>query len=77
MTLLHNFKFSLYQTLSYEKQKGQVPTLHLYCTSYVCQLIIVYCIFCLPDIIRKNITQFFQVGDVKQGNLLIYQSVEV
>ena len=75
MILLNNFKFSLYQYLSYEKQKGQVPTLHVYCTSYVCYLIIVYC--CLPDIIRKNITQFFQVGDVEQGNLLIYQSVEV
>ena len=36
-----------------------------------------YCIFCLPDIIRKNVTQFFQVCDVEQGNLLIYQSAEV
>ena len=35
------------------------------------------CILCLPNIVRKNVTQFFEVCDVEQGNLLIYQSTEV
>ena len=31
----------------------------------------------LPDIGREDTAELFQVGDVEQGNLLIYQSVEV
>ena len=31
----------------------------------------------LPDISREDMAEFFQVGDVEQGNLLIYQSAEV
>ena len=31
----------------------------------------------LPDIRREDMAEIFQVGDVEQGNLLIYQSVEV
>ena len=31
----------------------------------------------LPDIGREDTAEFFQIGDVEQGNLLINQFVEV
>ena len=42
----------------------------------IIQPLLILLAFCLPDIIRKDITDLLQVGDVKQRNLLFYQCVK-